>query len=77
MQTQNRAALRLSRAHSERGAKARLAELVEIDQGYLGRLLTGERTPSAELRLKFWRLKKIPMHWWDEPVPQPNQSASR
>lgn len=73
----NRAARKLNRTHSERGAKADLAKEVEIDQGYLGRILSGERTPGMDVRQRFWRVKRIPMHWWDEPVPNADQIANR
>jgi hypothetical protein len=77
MPSVNRAAQKLNRTHLERGAKAHLAKEIEIDQGYLGRILSGERTPGMDVRQRFWRVKRIPMHWWDEPVPNANHSANK
>lgn len=67
MNGMNRAAQHLAKLYPERGDQQKLASEVDLDQGYVSRLLRDERRPGTDARLKFWRLRKVPMHWWDEP----------
>ncbi len=73
----NRAASKLSRQYAKRGAPARLAKEVDVDEGYLSRILSGERIPGMTVRRRFWDIKRVPMHWWDDPVPNSDRQADR
>jgi hypothetical protein len=59
-----------------RGDQVRLAEELEIDQGYLSKISTGARTPGLALRLLFKRRFRIPVEDWDEPVKDENKGAA-
>jgi len=49
------------------GAQLRLKQALKIGQSTLSRILRCERLPGTTVRRRFWELKQIPMHWWDEP----------
>lgn len=59
------------------GAQMRLGAELKIGQSTLSRILRCERTPGTTVRRRFWELRKIPMHWWDEPALDAEQLAHR
>ena len=71
----NRGAKRLAACFENRGAQAALAEVTGLDQGYLSRLASGERTPGAKARRTLEGACGILMQWWDEP-PEPDHEDS-
>lgn len=63
----NLGAEKLSRRQGDK-TQAELAVEIGIDQGYLCRLLSGQRVPGLKLRRRLHDAFKIPILDWDEPA---------
>lgn len=73
----NRAAELLARSIPERGDQTKLAEETGIDQGYLSRIVNGDRVPGLEVRRKLKRrFPELELHLWDEPARSKTGSAA-
>jgi len=67
----NRGAVALAKKTRDRGDQRHVADKADLDEGYLSRLVRGERIPGLRARQKLLANFGIPMEWWDEPTKEP------
>lgn len=64
----NRGAQLLLQEAPERGDQIRLARDLEIDQGYMSRVMRAVVVPGLRIRILFEDRFGIPLRAWDEPA---------
>jgi transcriptional regulator with XRE-family HTH domain len=66
----NRGAQKLARCCPNRGDQTKLAAVLDIDQGYINRLVRGVKVPGLGVRRKFREHLGIATDAWDQkPAP--------
>lgn len=71
----NRGAELLAAKIPERGQQKQLATSIGVDQGYLSKIVNGERVPGLKVRRILELRCQIAMQLWDEP-PRANGSSA-
>lgn len=73
----NRGAQTLGRILGDkRGAQSAMAAELDMDQGYLSRIVSGDRVPGLGARRKFFDRYGIDLGAWDEPPVEQTAATS-